>query len=265
LLVICNGAFKSGSTWLFRIVKLLIPGKPIPPEFHSTAEWKGMSIAKKKLSKFLEKVDYKNENYVCKAHYNDVKIRSLLLKFDDVYILNIKRDIRDVITSAYYHYNRRNGVKWTFDEFYWRKGRNLVGYISEYHNIWYPIEGKIYVSSYQGLYQDFDKEVRRICNFLNYYLKPGELGHLKEKTSLEIFRKSWKEESSPPEKRFFRKGIIGDWKNHFTPGIEADFNKMSREAQLKKTVIKKMNRFIRNKIRGLKKRLSKKGDGFPTW
>ena len=249
MLIVCNGAFKSGSTWVYRIVRVVIPGKPIPPEFRSSEKWRGVNIAGDKLPEFLEKVDYKSEDYVCKAHYDDVKIRDLLLKFDNVYILNIKRDIRDVITSAYYHFNREDGVKRTFEEFYWGKGRSLIGYINEYHNIWHPIEGKIYVSSYKRLHKDFENEVQRIFNFLNYYLKPDDLERLKEKTSMKASQKLWKEDSKSTEERFFRKGIIGDWKNHFTPEIEKDFNKINSKKE--PLLIRKMkgfkNRLFKNK------------------
>ena len=258
MLIVCNGAFKSGSTWLYRIIKVIIRHKAIPPRFHAEDKWHGESIAGDKLPEFLETVDYKNENYVCKSHYDDVKIRDLLLAFDDVYILNIKRDLRDVITSAYYHFNREDGIDRSFEEFYWGKGRSLIGYIDEYHDIWHNLEGKIYVSSYRLLHEDFEDEVRRISDFLNYPLKPGDLERLKEKTSMNASRKLWKEESKSNKERFFRKGIIGDWENHFTPEIEADFNKMNRTVQPRNPVIKKKNRFLSKKIRSLKKLLFKK-------
>ena len=227
MLIVCNGAFKSGSTWLYRIIKVIKPGKPIPPGFHSAEEWHGLSIAAGKLPRFLEEVDYKNEDYVCKSHYDDVKIRDLLLRFDNVYIFNIERDLRDVIVSAYYYLNRKEGVKRTFEEFYWGKGRSLIGFINKYHKTWHNIEGKIYVSSYQKLHEDFAGEVQRIFGFLKYDLKPGDLERLKERTNLDTSRKLWKEESKQTQERFFRKGIIGDWKNHFTPEIEKDYHKIT--------------------------------------
>lgn len=257
MLIVCNGAFKSGSTWLYRIIKVIIRGKDIPLEFHAEEKWHGTSIAGDKLPGFLETVDYKNENYVCKSHYDDVKIRNLLASYNDVYIFNIKRDIRDVLVSAYYHYNRVDGVERTFEEFYWGKGRSLIGYINNYHDIWHNMEGKIYVSSYQRLHEDFDNEVQGIFGFLNYHLKPGDLERLKEKTNMKTSRKLWKEDSKPAEKRFFRKGVMGDWKNHFTPEIEADLNKMNQAAQSKNPVIRRANRFLRKKMHGLKKRLIK--------
>jgi hypothetical protein len=258
MLIVCNGAFKSGSTWLFRIAKLIILSKPIPSEFHSFEKWHGQSIASDKLSEFLEKVDYKNENYVCKSHYDDVNIRELLLSFNGVYILNIKRDIRDVIVSAYYHYNKEDGVKRTFEEFYWEKGQSLIRFINQYHDIWQNINGKIYVSSYQKLHEDFDNEVRRIFNFLNYNLKPNDLELLREKTSLETSRKLWKEDSKPPDERFFRKGVIGDWKSHFTPLIEKDFIKINQALESTTSISKKASFSIRKRMYGLKKRFSKK-------
>jgi hypothetical protein len=224
MLIVCNGAFKSGSTWLYNIIKSTIPSKPIPQEFHADAQWHGDSIAIEKIPLFLEKVDYKNVNYIFKSHYGDLTTRDILLSHDHVYCLNITRDIRDVIVSAYYHFIREDGIKRPFEDYYWVKGRTLIEYVYEYHLVWPNIEGKIYVSSYERLNEDFDNEAQRIFDFLNYTLTPEKLKILRAKTSLQESRRLWKEDSKKPEDCFFRKGIVGDWENHFTPAIEEDYN-----------------------------------------
>jgi hypothetical protein len=229
MLIVCNGAFKSGSTWLFTLIQFMIPHQRIPVEFNTDDRWRGHNISPEMLPVFLKEVDYISDNYICKSHYFDPKVRDLLLSHHDVYILNIKRDIRDVIVSAYYHYNREDGVKRSFDEFYWGKGRTLIGFLNKYHELWHNISKKIYVCSYKGLLEDFEKEVMGISNFLNWDLKKGDLETLREKTKLQSMRKLRKEESKPQEVLFFRKGIIGDWKNYFTPGIEKDFNRLNRK------------------------------------
>ena len=244
MLVLCNGAFKSGSTWIYQIVSLIIPGKPIPHAYHSSEKWHGKTIVEDKLSEFLENVDFKNEDYVCKAHYDNEKTRDILLKASDVYILNIKRDLRDVITSAYYHFNREDRVESTFDEFYWEKGRNLIGFIKKYHDIWHPITGKIYVSSYQLLHEEFENEVNRIFNFLNYILKPGDVDRLKKKTTMEISQKLWNEDNKPAEERFFRKGVMGDWRNHFTPEIEEDFINTLKQLEYRDRIVAENNKTL---------------------
>lgn len=234
MLIVCNGAFKSGSTWLFNILRFTIPWVRIQPEFQSEKEWRGETIAEPALPQFLEKVDYHNENYIIKSHYYDINTRDRLLKYDHVYIFNIKRDIRDVIVSAYYHYKRIEGLKQTFEEYYWKRGRELIWYLNDYHSMWDSREGKIYVSSYRGLLEDFDNEVRRIFLFLNYVLKPGAVEDLKNRTTMSESRKLWNEDAKSPDECFFRKGIMGDWQSHFSPQIEADYNQIQRIEALKK-------------------------------
>jgi hypothetical protein len=233
MLIICNGAFKSGSTWLFNILRFTVKCVRIPPEFHDEKEWRGESIAEDKLPLFLKKIDYRNKNYISKNHYYETKTRDLLLTYDDVYIFNIKRDIRDVIVSAYYHFKREEGLNQTFEEYYWQRGKNLIWYMNDYHAIWSAREAKIHVTSYNGLLEDFENEARQISTFLDYPLKPGVVKRLRNQTTIEESRKLWREDSKPPEECFFRKGIIGDWKNHFTPEIEADYNEIQRVETLK--------------------------------
>ncbi len=225
MLIVCNGAFKSGSTWIFAIASYMVQHDPIPEEFQLGGKWRGSSVPQEQLPDFLDKVDYKNHNYVFKSHFDDVKVRDLFLSYDNVYVLNIRRNLRDVMVSAYYHYNREDNVNRTFAEFYWSKGRKLVAYINQYHRTWHNTDGKIYVSSYDALLTDMDNEVGRIASFLKQELTPAKLEKVKNSTSLSSLRKLWADEGKPEGKRFFRKGVSGDWINYFTPEIEADFNK----------------------------------------
>lgn len=228
MLIICNGAFKSGSTWLFNILRFTLPWLRISPKYQNTKEWRGESIAESTLPLFLTEIDFHTKNYIIKSHYYNAETRDLLLKYDHVYIFNIKRDIRDVIVSAYYHYKREENLKQTFEEYYWQSGHGLIRYLNDYHSMWAARTGKIYVSSYEGLLEDFSNEVRRIFYFLNYDLKSDKIESLKKRTTMNEFRKLWGEDSKPVEECFFRKGIIGDWQSHFTPQIEADYNEFQK-------------------------------------
>lgn len=234
MFIICNGAFKSGSTWLFNMLRFTLPWLKILPEYQDKKAWRGESIAESALSQFLREVDYLNQNYIIKSHYYNTKTRDLLIKYKSVYIFNIKRDIRDVIVSSYYHYKREENLTQTFEEYYWQRGRELIWYLNDYHSIWAARKNKIYVSSYECLLDDFANEAQRIFGFLNYDLKPNEIESLKKRTTMEEFRKLWGEDTKPDEECFFRKGIVGDWQSHFTQQIEADYNKIQRKEALKK-------------------------------
>ena len=116
MLIICNGTFKSGSSWLhailleiFKIKNIQIDSIPIKynPNIKSPTR-----ILEDNLSNFLKNEDFKKFNYITKAHYFSNKI--MLEKYsDDVRFIFINRDVKDAIVSHFHHFNnyRKKDVK----------------------------------------------------------------------------------------------------------------------------------------------------------
>lgn len=76
MLVVCNGAFRCGSTWLFVLARCLVKRvETLPPEFALQGEWNGASIAAERLPEFLRSVDLRHRNFVIKSHCDGEETR----------------------------------------------------------------------------------------------------------------------------------------------------------------------------------------------
>ena len=73
MLIICNGTFKSGSSWFHEIVINILKIKNISikeiPIIYNLNQASPTRILEKKLNIFLANENYNSKNYVTKAHY----------------------------------------------------------------------------------------------------------------------------------------------------------------------------------------------------
>ena len=222
MLVICNGAIKSGSTWLYNILTHIVKFNHPPNQYLTQGNKKHPCIQPQKLNDFLAQEDYKNINYISKNHLGKPEYKSLLLSHENVCVFDIERDSRDVVVSNYYHDCFRNGYKGTFDEYYWQTGRKVVAGLASYHNLWRDGGQNVYLSSYEKLHHDFHNEVRRIAAVLKVSLTPKEVENISQKTSIDNLRKQYRNDPHFQGSKFFRKGAIGDWKTHFSKALIKD-------------------------------------------
>jgi hypothetical protein len=214
MLLVCNGAQKSGSTWLYNILTSLVDCKEPDPEY-LTGNSKNPCIAPGKFESFLQNVDFVNENYISKNHLSTVEQRDLLLKYNGVYIFDIERDPRDVVVSSYYDARNRFGYDQPFLKFYWTNGRELVAKLMAYHELWRNSGVRCHVASFEGLKNTFPSDVRGIAGTLHITLSDEEIEQLYEDTNMDKLRKKYANQELYAGDKFFRKGIVGDWGNHF--------------------------------------------------
>lgn len=227
MFVLANGAFKSGSTWLREIAMRMVEFAEIPPAYQHPrfSHW----VDPKKLKMFLERADYRGQNYISKGHFYRPQDRTLLLSHDEVYVLDIRRDIKDVLVSHYYHLQRQRKIRTKFSRYYWTLGRFKAHQIKQYHRIWGVDSPQIYVSSFEQLKTNFEEEVRNIGRFLGLDLSDAKLRWLEEQTTIEQLRKQNREEDKPEGERFFRRGAVGDWKDHFDEKALEDLQRIKEE------------------------------------
>ena len=227
MFILANGAFKSGSTWLRNVLRLMTDFEDIPERYRDPrfADWVDIY----KMEKFLDDVDHASANYISKSHIHNPRLRDAILFHEHVRVFDISRDVRDVLVSYYYHLLRMRKVREGFERFYWLLGRYKAYQIQQYHAVWGIGAPNIYVTSFEKLKNDFDRETAAIADYLGLPLSEDRIRCIKEATSLARQQKERGEEDKPEHERFFRKGIIGDWKNHFTPELLADLERIQAE------------------------------------
>lgn len=245
MLIVCNGAFKSGSTWLFNIVRDLTGATPPPAEYLNPA-WRNPSLHPDKIAALLEALT-PAERFIVKNHFNTREQRDLLLSHPDVRVLNITRDLRDMTVSAYYHARRVDNYQGDFASYYEIIGRAEMLRVARYHRIWSVPSPHVYTASYERLHADFFGEVRDIARFLGVSVSDMDIDRLRRETSLDSLRQKYGEADA--QEKFFRKGVVGDWRNHFTPEMAADLHNALREQERQATlpyrIIRRLKRMLR--------------------
>jgi hypothetical protein len=224
MLIVSNGAFKSGSTWLYNILVELTGFAP-PPAEYLNPEWRNPSIAPEQLSALLQTLT-PEKNYLVKNHFGKAHERDLLLSNPDVRVLDIERDLRDVVVSAYYHVRRKEGYTADFNTYYWEQGRKTAQEVAKYHEAWAVNNSQVYVSSYERLHEQFADEVSEIATLLKLPISVETINRIHEVTTLDSLRERYQEQTN--EQKFFRKGIIGDWQSHFDDAMLVDLDKITQ-------------------------------------
>lgn len=221
MLVVCNGSMKSGSTWITQIIESHGKWSPIPDEFRNK-DWATPSLAPELYSGFFKASKFESENWFCKQHWREEEKYTRLLYEDHVRVLNIVRDLRDVVVSRYFHDIRLGQTtKDNIQEYYFQEnGRALLINYIEYHNFWHGLEKKKqpHLCVFENLINDFDDEIGRIFKYLGQAIYPDDLTRIYEATRFKNIKQTG-------DGHFFRKGQIGDWKNHLSTELIDDIRK----------------------------------------
>ena len=235
MFVVANGAFKSGSTWLFNILLATDRFSKVPEQYSKNFDW----LKPGQIKNFLESDTYRDTDYIAKGHYYNRRDRDTFLAYNNVYIFDIKRDIKDSLVSHYFHLLRQDKLsekltapeklKKGFLDYYWRLGRYKAQQLMIYHNAWDIDSPKVYVSSFERLKNDFGNEVQKIGGFIGIELSLEEIAVLKEKTSIQTLQKVKGLDKLPEHKRFYRKGLIGEWQSYFDERALADIENIQDE------------------------------------
>jgi hypothetical protein len=226
MLLVCNGAYKSGSTWLFRILQHMTGFQGVPAAYAAPG-WAGNGIHPPLLQRFLSRENYRDENFIIKAHFFEHYHQ--LLGRRHLKIVNIRRDTRDVVVSAYFYERlKAAGREESAVDYYHRRGRKVARMVVQYNRLWHGVP-ETYMSSYEALHSDFDGELKRLAAFVGVGIGDDDVQRLRRDTSLESLKAKYDERSADGSRSFFRKGVIGDWREHLTPQIVADIERIEQQ------------------------------------
>jgi hypothetical protein len=231
MLVLSNGAFKCGSTWLYNILTSLRKFSFPEELFLTQGNAKHPSVAEPRLAAYLASGDFDDRDVISKNHLDKPWHRELVLAHEKVRVVGMTRDSRDVIVSAYYHGVRKGHFEDTFQQYYWREGRTIIPKLTVYRDTWASPHPQVTATTFEALKVDFAVEVERIAGLLGLEPSAAEIECIREETSLDSLRDKYKDALShrTEEADFFRKGESGDWRNHFDDKILADHDRICSE------------------------------------
>ena len=233
-LILSNGNFKSGSTWVTAIIHEMFDYRNInfPNGFQNPkhANW----INRFKINKFLKDNESKiKDTWISKSHIVEKKlIEDILLVQDNIKIINIDRDLKDVLVSHYHHLINAKKIKGDFKTYFYNWGLYKTKQILDYRRAWKDFS--CLKLKYEDLLLRNKQTIESIADYLNYDLDENQLLQIQKETDIENLRTNLKNKNLNEEEWFFRKGKKGDWKNYFDESMvskinEIKFNKFSNK------------------------------------
>lgn len=222
-LVLSNGAFKSGSTWLREIVLNLRPFEPVPRQYarRSRPHW----VCETRVSQLLADPETPGP-ILSKSHLFLPHVAREVLMHPNVRVINIQRDLRDAVVSSYYHFLRRRRLRMSFRAYYRTFGRIKVAELCAYHRVWDVDDPKVLKLHFEDLKLEFAESVRRLAAFLEVEVSRADISRIHDVTSIARLRQLRGEASTAEPDRFFRRGAIGDWRDHFTSDDLRDLDRI---------------------------------------
>ena len=157
----------------------------------------------------------------------------------------IARNPKDVAVSYYYHMRMLSPLKYsgTWDEFYqlYKSGNVIFGDWFDHVLDWWKHRDSenILFLKYEDMKRDHRGAVKKIAKFIGYNLKEEVIDTVVEKSTFRNMKDNPTTNPNmaepipslfkPGEEQFLRKGIVGDWKNHFTSEQNAEFDAIYAE------------------------------------
>jgi hypothetical protein len=239
MLIICNGTFKSGSTWLHAIVLEVlkvnkIPLKDVPINYTNNIN-SPTTIIESKLFEFLANEDYLQSNYITKSHYYLRK--TINRDYDsDIHFFFVERDVRDAVVSHYYHLMKKYKFIRGFSMYYLFIGRLKAFEILKFNRRYLESFGGDNFFKYSDMKNNFESVLLRISSILNLkHLSKEEMELIKRNTSISKMRSDlssgktkYYSTVSENKEEVIRKGIVGDWVNHFSIKQQNDIKRLEK-------------------------------------
>ena len=222
---------KSGTTWTQQIVKLILNnGRETDKMLFESVPWVECF---NKDSNFPLAMPLDIDSYpsprAFKSHFPyDAMPCGLPSATPGLYIY-VARNPKDVMVSYYYNYRRLSFLptyEWNkfFDMFV--KGELLFGdYFNHVLSWWkHRDDPNVLFIKYEDMKRDLLTTVAKIASFIDFELDKDTLASIADNASFERMKDNSvvniglpSDTLIPTETKLFRKGVVGDWKNIFTP------------------------------------------------
>jgi len=191
-------------------------------------------VSKEDTDKYFDDLEKAPSPRLIKTHYPFEMLPPALL--DTCKVLFVSRNVKDAAVSYFHHENlmKSHDLRCDFPTYareIYMPGLCLHGgYFEMLESGWkrrnHP---NMKFFWYEEMKKDQKKILKEICNFINYNLSEEQIDRLDNFMKFDNFQKAsasnkknpnWKEGKG----QFIRKGIVGDWMNHFTKDLNMEYN-----------------------------------------
>ncbi|XP_062321516.1 sulfotransferase family 2, cytosolic sulfotransferase 3 [Osmerus eperlanus] len=224
---------KSGTTWMQEILPLVLNGGDLTP-VQTIPNWDRVPWVEETRAALVMDNLVAPRAMVSHMPYNLMPPSFMSSKAKAIYVT---RNPRDVLVSSFHFHKMANFLDdpGTFDEFLEKflSGKVMFGKWTEHVKSWRKanLRDRILFVTYEEMVQDLRGVIRRFSSFLGQDLDEETVERVANhccfsnmKTNImsnySLVPQGIMDSSKSP---FLRKGVAGDWKNHFSPEQEARF------------------------------------------
>ncbi|MBN3310789.1 sulfotransferase family 2, cytosolic sulfotransferase 2 [Amia ocellicauda] len=218
---------KSGTTWMQEMVPLIMSEGDLTPVL-TVPNWDRVPWLEEHRAIVLNLEDRPAPRiFATHFHYHMMQQSYFKNKPKVIYVM---RNPRDVFVSSYHYYGMASYLvkPGTLDEFLMKfiNGKVMFGSWFDHVKGWLNAKNQdlIMYITYEEMIWDLKESVSKLANFLGKSLSPELIGKIAEHCTFKNMKQNNMSNYSlvPQEfmdqnkSAFLRKGICGDWKNHFT-------------------------------------------------
>ncbi|XP_013858800.1 sulfotransferase family cytosolic 2B member 1 [Austrofundulus limnaeus] len=216
---------KSGTVWMQEILPLVLNGGDLTP-INTIVNWDRVPwLEETRLEKVVDQLASPRA-LVSHFTYNLMPPSFHTSKAKVIYVM---RNPKDVLVSSYYFHQMTSFLEdpGTFDEFMEKflYGRVLFGKWTDHIKSWKraKLGDRILFITYEEMVQDLPASIKLMSDFLGSNLSEEVIQKVAEQCSFKTMKSNCMSNFSLVPKKymdnkkslFLRKGIVGDWKNHF--------------------------------------------------
>merc|ERR1712151_640236 len=147
-------------------------------------------------------------------------------------VIYTSRNAKDACTSAYYHAADPQKLGWPFDAWVhnWMAGLFEFGRWSDHVAGWRAEAlnnpSQVLWVRYEDIKADPHREVKRIADFLGVTASSALIDRVVTNSDFAAVKKI---ATPTPMSNFFRRGVVGDWMNHFSETLSNEFGVLYEE------------------------------------
>uniref|UniRef100_A0A8C9ZTG5 Sulfotransferase n=1 Tax=Sander lucioperca TaxID=283035 RepID=A0A8C9ZTG5_SANLU len=230
---------KSGTIWMQEILPLVLNGGDLTP-IQTIPNWDRVPWLEEKRLAMV--VDQLASPRALVTHF-PYRLMPPSFHTSKAKVIYVMRNPKDVIVSSYFFHQMAEFLEdpGTFDEFMdkFLEGRVLFGKWTDHVKGWRDTElgDRIMYITYEEMAKDLPAAVRRFSDFLGRNLSEEVIQKIAEHCSFKTMKTNKmsnfslvpKEYMNPDKSPFLRKGVAGDWENHFSSEQLARFTSAIRK------------------------------------